>query len=608
MHVRHPALVAAGSAALVAVFVTIFAAAASAQSAPAPAGLVAGDVSTTVTVDPASSSYSVRHTYSFSNTASDEAFTGFFEILPADARDVVATVGGAPATAVSLPVDAGFAEWLISFPVALAPDAAPLDVEVSWRVSGLIGDPDDFDRVGEGLIAIAPYAVGQVGEASLVVVVPRGYDVVEADGYERSVTESGLEFRAIRSVDEQYVALPLVVEAPDLYTRQTLDGPIEITVATPDGPSSWLGDDLGPLVEELGRWVPLDLPEAIEFRQGYTGGADLRRVEEGVFVLPFDASPAVALRAVATAWLEPLPFEDLDLRTDFAAALADRVSTSQGVAVSPRFGPWVTAMTALASVSDAEIASTVLTSLEGGVTAYGGTDDTFVADVIDWRRVTDVYDLLGGIESTADAMRLSVDADQRAELDRRDAASVDYRALEARAAPWSLPPLLRDAMATWRFDDFASMQGPVSDLIAARDEMVASAAAVDLEIGTQVQELFESADTSMDPAWERYVEQREALDHVAEALRLDTGDRGLLSTLGMVGRDADAQLVQMQELWTEGAFIESAQAAEHLVEDYESSVGRGTLRLLGPLAALVVVVSVVRRLRWRRRQPVMVDA
>jgi hypothetical protein len=448
-------------------------------------------------------------------------------------------------------------------------------VVVRWRASGLTGDPNAFDRVSEGVVSIAPYAVGRGAEAELIVEIPGDYDVVVADGYDLTTTDTGLELRAHRSIEDQYVALPVVVEAPDQYVRRSIDGPIDVTIATPEGPSDWLGDDLSLLVEELARWVPIDRPEAIEFRQGYTAGADLRRAEEGAFVLPLDASPAVALRAIAIAWLDPLPFDDPALRTDYAAALADRVSTSQGVAVSPRFGRWVIAMTALVSVSDAEITATVLTSLGGGVTAYGGTDDTFVADVIDWRRFTDVYELLGGIESTSDAIRLSADDDQRTELDRRAEALEAYRALETRAAPWPLPPLLRDAMATWRFDDVASIQDEVSDLVAARDEMVASAATA---------------------------------ERVAEALRLDTGDRGLLSTLGMAGRDADAQLARMQVLWVEGAFKEAAAAADHLIEDYESSVGRGTLRLLGPLAALVVVIAIVRQVLARRTQPASADA
>ncbi|MEL0000746.1 MAG: hypothetical protein VW623_11605, partial [Acidimicrobiaceae bacterium] len=369
MHPRRFARLACWAMAAAFVWSTLGSAPASAQEAASRApGLVATEAVTTVMVDPATASFTVQHTYRLSNTASDETFAGFYEIFPPTALDVTASVGGVSTTAVSVPVSAGFAEWFVPFPEALTPDSSPVDVVVRWRASGLTGDPNAFDRVSEGVVSIAPYAVGRGAEAELIVEIPGDYDVVVADGYDLTTTDTGLELRAHRSIEEQYVALPVVVEAPDQYVRRSIDGPIDVTVATPDGSSDWLGDDLGFLVEELARWVPIDRPEAIEFRQGYTGGADLRRAEEGAFVLPLDASPAVALRAIAIAWLDPLPFDDPALRTDYAAALADRVSTSQGVAVSPRFGRWVIAMTALASVSDADITATVLTSLEGGVT------------------------------------------------------------------------------------------------------------------------------------------------------------------------------------------------------------------------------------------------
>ena len=64
----------------------------------------------------------------------------------------------------------------------------------------------------------------------------------------------------------------------------------------------------------------------------------------------------------------------------------------------------------------------------------------------------------------------------------------------------------------------------------------------------------------------------------------------------------------MQDLWVEGAFTEAAAAADHLIEDYESSVGRGTLRLLGPLAALVVIIAIGRQVLAQRSQLVLADA
>ena len=132
-------------------------------------GLVATEAVTTVTVDPATASFTVQHTYRLSNTASDETFAGFYEIFPPTAFDVTASVGGVSTTAVSVPVSAGFAEWFVPFPEALTPDSSPVDVVVRWRASGLTGDPNAFDRVSEGVVSIAPYAVGRGAEAELIV-------------------------------------------------------------------------------------------------------------------------------------------------------------------------------------------------------------------------------------------------------------------------------------------------------------------------------------------------------------------------------------------------------------------------------------------------------
>ena len=562
-----------------------------------PTGLV-GDSTTVVVVDPDGSSLTVTHTYVFRNETTDQAFSGFFETLPIGARDVAASWAGGPLPAVNIPDGSGFAEWLVSFAEPLAP-GDEVAVELTWFETDLRGDLDSFDRVSRDLVAIDPYAVGHRGEVELSIVVPGEWEIALADGYSAEETAEGIVFTADDPAAAEYVAVPLVLEAPDRFEPSTIEaGPVSITVATADGASAWLGSDLAPLVDGLAAWIPLAPPTDLVFRQGYTGGDDLRRDGE-TLVLPLDPSAAVAARAVAAAWLEPMAFSDPDLRDDLAAALADRVARNEGLVAAPSVGPWSTATAALVSVSDEATMRTIISGLESGAPAYTGADDSFIDAPIDWRRFTDVAEHLGGVASAGDAMRLSADLEQSAELDARAAALVDYRALEDRAAPWFLPPLLRDAMADWAFDEFRAEQASVSDLIVARDEMVASADLVELEIGDQVRREFERATDSMDETWTLLVEQREALDGVAEALRLDTGDRGILSTLGMAGRDEAGQRDEMQASWAAGEFSEAAEQAEHLIEDYEGSVGRGTLRLLGPLAAIVLAGALVQRIRRR---------
>ena len=556
------------------------------------------NASTVVVVDPERASVQVTHSYAFENTSNGQVFSGFFETLPAAARSATATWAGRELTVASLPDGDGFAEWLVSFPEPIGPGER-IEVELSWEESGLRGRLDEFDRVSSDLVAIAPFAVGHHGATSLEVVVPGDWHAALADGYVIEIEDSTTRFTARDAAAAEYVAFPLVLEAPERFeTSMVAAGPVSLTVATAAGESGWPGPELAPLVEGLGEWIPLEPPTEVMVRQGYTGGEPLRR-DGDVIVLPLDASPVVVARAVASAWLEPMTFSDEALRDDLATALADRVAAEQGLVAVPWAGPWSSATAAIVAVSDAAAMRTVIAALDSGVPVYGGAEDTFTDTPVDWRRFTDVTEHLGGVASAADAMRRSASADQIAELNRRSVALVDYRALEARAAPWLMPPLLRDAMASWDFDRIAADQSAVSELVSARDEMIAASDLVGLEIGAHVQRLFETASTSMDDAWILLVDQRTSLDHVAEALRLETGDRGLLSSLGMAGRDTEGQRKDMLESWNDGAFVDAAERADHLIEDFEASVGRGTLRLLGPLSVVVAVVALV---QWLRRR------
>lgn len=555
---------------------------------------------TTIVVQPEDAAVVVTHEYRFTNGTVDGAFDAFFETLPWDATDVVATSGGEELPAVSIPGREGFSEWLIRFPEPLDP-GGERDVVLTWRRSGLMSDPNELEHVSANLVAIAPYAVEHRATSRLRIEVPGRFDVVEAGGLDvqqdddRLVIETGEAATA-----EGYVAVPIVLEAPDRYSRSSIPGS-EITVATSDPLSTWLVDDLGTLLDGLGAAIPLDPPGPIEFRQGYTGGALSRVAADGAVVLPFEAESVIAGRAYASAWLATLDFTDDDLRLALSDALADRVAADAGLPVPPRTGPWTSAIDALVLVSDESTLSTVIAALDAGVPAYAGVDDEFSDAPVDWRRLTDIFQHVGGVQAAPAAMRLSATGDQLSELARRDAALADYEALAERAAPWAMPPMLRHAMAAWDFDLMAERQGSVSDLIVARDEMIAAAESVELEIGPYVQAEFERATLDADAAWTLLGEQREALDVVAEALRLDVGDRGLLSSLGMWGLDADATLDRIVDDWNAGDFDAATHDAEELIEDYEASVGRGTLRLVAPLAVLAVAALAVQALLRKRR-------
>ncbi len=563
-----------------------------------------GESMTTVVVVPDEGAILVTHAYRFTNSTTDETFTGFFETLPWDATDVMATSGGEELPLVATPARNGFSEWFVRFAQPLTPTDEQ-HVELTWRQDGLTSEPNDLAHVSQHLVAIAPYAVEHRAVSQLRIEIPGQFEVVEvgdlvvAQEADRLVLQTPENDRATG-----YVAVPIVLEAPDRFSRSPVPGSSgDITIATIDPLSSWLKDDLGVLLDGLRAVVPLDVPGSIEFRQGYTGGAPTRTADDGAIVLPFGTEGVIAGREYAAAWLASIDFEDDALRVALASALADDVAARANLPVSGRSGAWTSAMDALVSLSDDRTMSTVLSALDAGVPAYAGVGDEFSDAPVDWRRLTDVFQHIGGVPATPAAMRLSATIDQSNELAQRDVALVDYDALAERAAPWSMPPLLRDAMTAWDFDEMAVRQRSVSDVVIARDEMIGAAESVGLEIGPHVQDEFERARLGTDEVWSRLAEQRKALDMVAEALRLDVGDRGLLSSLGMWGLDADATLVGIVDAWNSGDFDAAAHDAEELIEAYEVSVGRGTLRLVAPLTLCLFVVTGVQtiRHRWRIR-------
>jgi hypothetical protein len=570
-------------------------------SEPTQPGLMV-QANTEITVDPEAGSLEVTHTYLIKHQRGRAAASEFSEVIPADAQEVEARSNGRKLTVTVLPSSEGLSELTVTFPRPLNNDEE-IRVDVTWRRTVLHGSANTFDRVSLGLISLAPFAVGGTESSTLAITVPTGREIYLNDSYTVIENPDTVRFELNRSAVDTYIPAPLVLEDPSQFLSTVVsDLPREVVLATSSGADDWLGEDFPALMAVLGRWFPRELTKPIEFREGYTGDQPVRRVTEGVYAIskPTSGTATVAaLRAVASAWMEPLSFTDPALRSEFAEAVADRVMSAQGLSLPPRSGTWVTAMTALVAVSDSSAVVDVLTALQAGTPVYPGVDDLPERGSIDWRRFTDVYEHLAGVESTGDAMRLSATLSQVTEINQRAGAVDYYRLLEQRASPWSLPVVLRRLMTDWDFQEVELLREDISELLRQRDEMITEAATVDLGIGTVVQRQFESAAGSLNETREALTEQQEALDHVAEALRLETGDRGLLSSLGMWGRSVDSQRERILDLWVEGNFVSARRQADRLVDDFEASVGRGTLRLMVPLAAISALLFAA---AWVRRR------
>ena len=577
----------------VGVAVAVFAPAPVVQAQDGPAlGLVAIS-STKVFVDPAEGSVDVIHRYRFQNTTLGGVFTEFSETIPRDAVDIQATTSDEPLPLVGSRVRDEVAEWRIVFPEPLAA-GEEIDVEVRWSRQRLDSLPNDEDLLSPTLVAFAPFAVGHGGAASLTVRVRGEFDVVEGAGLDVEVVD-GITVLHGDTVTE-YEGQLIVLEALGGLASSRIDGiDLDIEVTSPPAAVGWLVAELRTGVPALAEWIPLSPPESIELRQGWTGGAMTRRGDDGAVIVSPNISLFDVLTIVADQWLADIAFTDPEVRLGLAAAIASR-SSDPTRNYTLGITPWSRTTDALVDI-EPETFAAALTALDAGTPAYAGPLAIDIPAAVDWRRVLDVFEHLAGVSRASTAFEFSVDADSRAELRRRETALVEYRALSDRAAPWILPPLLRRPMSGWNFDSFLARQGPVSEFIEARDELQAAAEEAGLEIGDGLQNIFEAAPASMNLTWELFAEQSETLETVVEARGLDIGDRGLLSALGMVGYDAEARLATILESWDDGEFSAAAHQAETLVDEYEGAVGRGTLRLILPAGAVVLIGAAGRALR-----------
>ena len=147
-------------------------------------------------VDPASSSYTVPHSYVFANTATDQAFSGFFETLPDAARGVSAAAAGRSLPVVNIPDGEGFdrdgaramagtidEEWLREIGVPALPEVLPPRGEGTQR-RRTFGREEFGESWGSGLATDRPQLALEDRLATLAAwvarAVARGIDALAA--------------------------------------------------------------------------------------------------------------------------------------------------------------------------------------------------------------------------------------------------------------------------------------------------------------------------------------------------------------------------------------------------------------------------------------------
>ena len=259
----------------------------------------------------------------------------------------------------------------------------------------------------------------------------------------------------------------------------------------------------------------------------------------------------------------------------------------------------------------------VFRAASDGTTAYpgdGAPEHTALPN--DWRRFLDLTQELGGVDDAASLIKTWVLPNgAAAQLADRETARAAYEQLATADGDWAAPPVVRLALDGWRFGDAEARIQEATDVVRQRDETASQATAAGLSEPDGLETAYESADTAAElaDASALAANTQASLSAVIAAGAAAAAPRDWVTTLGLSGKDPDADLAAARSAWEAGNLTEANDRAALVAGTLSiaAEAGRGRAIVIGGGATLVLllllVLLIVAIVRWRgrsRRAPV----
>ncbi|HUG29647.1 MAG TPA: hypothetical protein VMQ65_03915 [Candidatus Limnocylindria bacterium] len=590
------------------------------------------------------------------NTSTRRFFfrTGFLTVLPGTSGFKI--TGGAAVPKVSVrSTTETYTNLRINFGANLAAGKSTT-LTLTFDLKDPGGAPDRPVRISPSLVSFAAWAFAtpETPGATVSVRFPPEYDVSIQRGplagpvpdltghlvWSSGELEAPLEFvadvAADRPIDYAETRLDVDLEA----------GPAAVVLRSwPDDPvwrervQGLIERALPVLEREIGVAWPVDGELAVEealvrASGGYAGLFDPgdRRIE-----IAYSAPDGVVLHELAHAWFNGRLVADRWIAEAFASYYAGMAATELGVdpaapalpdepppAAIPlnAWGPSGTAIPdseTWAYAASLEVArlvaeragpdalQAVWSKAARGVGAYqpDAAAEEQASGPPDWRGLLDLLEA----ETAADFddlwRRWVARPEDVPALDDRAATRDLYEQSVELAGEWRLPPPIRDAMRSWRFDLARELLSAADAVQAQRRKLETSAAAVGATLPATLRTTFEGDGGLVAAAAEATAEQA-TLDAIAAAqaarpTETGFGDR-LITAVGLFLTDPESQLAASLTAFAQGDLrvaYEAAQSAD-TVWSAAADVGRGRIVGAALLAiALLLLLGMVRQRRHR---------
>ena len=191
-------------------------------------------------------------------------------------------------------------------------------------------------------------------------------------------------------------------------------------------------------------------------------------------------------------------------------------------------------------------------------------------------------------------------------LDKRAAARRQYRDLVSKAGEWQLPPIIRQAMRAWQFDQATELLDAADRALDDREAVTSAAAAAKLSMPRALEAAFES-DTGFAAAASEADAELVTIDSYAQASAARPAGPGIVEQVGLWWTTPERDLIEAARAYSMGDLRESVRTSSAARTAWESAGDTGRSRIMTSVAALLVAlvlvgffVSSVRGMRRRR--------
>ncbi|HET9344117.1 MAG TPA: hypothetical protein VFO05_00330 [Candidatus Limnocylindrales bacterium] len=223
----------------------------------------------------------------------------------------------------------------------------------------------------------------------------------------------------------------------------------------------------------------------------------------------------------------------------------------------------------------------------------------------DWRGLLDLLEDRTG-QKYDDLWRAYVVRHEDATLlDLRASARRQYDEVVSRAGEWQLPPIVRQAMRAWQFEQATELLTAADHALDDRDEVFARASAADLVVPSALEAAFEG-DRGFAAASAEAEAQLTAIRAYAQATAVRPADPGIVEQIGLWGTEPEADIARAAATFSTGELRDSvaASAAAFSAWDGAHELGRNRVMtmLAAAIAAIVAVAFVVNGIRGVARR------